>query len=207
MTLAWLSEPSRAPSGITSTSTGRPQGRPALQPSFCEHFIGRHLPLLLTNQAEPIAQRFSSIPGTVFGNEDLIPILLGKHVTGVKTHADGGHMGTQVAGGRSKFLAAPLLAKFGIGNVPSMAVRITKVESGTSGAVELIRWAIIPQPVAAIIGKPEFFGFRTPVKTHRVSNTAGKDFQPRSVGPHAQHGGIALICRPAGVTGCSNRNV
>jgi hypothetical protein len=88
-----------------------------------------------------------------------------------------------------------------------MTVRIPEVESSTCGTVELIRWAIIAQPVAPIVGKPEFFGFRMPVKTHRVSNTVGKNFQPRSVGPHTQQRGITLVCRPASVTGCSNRNI
>ena len=140
-------------------------------------------------------------------NQDLVPVLCREHSSGVKAHADGGHMRTQFLGGRCEFITATLLAELRIGNIPTVAIGVAKVKSRTRRPVELIRGTVVAQPVPTVIGEPELPGFRMPVKPHGISDPVGEYLQTRPVRPHAQHRSVAFIFRPASITGGSHWHI
>jgi hypothetical protein len=63
----------------------------------------------------------------MFCDKNLITILRRKHPTGVKAHAESGHMGTEFHCRGDEFLASVLMAEGRIGDVPSMAIREAEV--------------------------------------------------------------------------------
>jgi len=40
--------------------------------------------------------------------------------------------------------------------------------------VQFIGRKIVPQPIAAVVGEPQFAGLRVPVEPHRISHALGK---------------------------------
>ena len=72
--------------------------------------------------------------------------------------------------------------------------------------IQFIWRNIIAKHVTSVIGEPQFFSGRMPVKPDRITNAAGKDLDITAIGFHAQNGGIRLFTF-ANVTWRANRDI
>src|SRR5205809_7115718 len=116
----------------------------------------------------------------MFRNEDLVPIFRGKHRAGVKPHADGGNMRTEIYRGRCKFIAR-FLVEPRTRDRAGQAVRETEVHSRPWRGIQLIGRNVIATFVNTIIGKPQFLRSRVPAKADGVPNSVCKNFKTQTV--------------------------
>src|SRR5215813_3395623 len=128
----------------------------------------------------------------MFRNEDLVSIFRGKHRAGVKPHADGSNMWTEIYGGRCKFIAR-FLVESRTGDGAGQAVRETEVHSLPWRVIQLIGRNVIAHIVNTVIGKPQFLRRRVPVKADGVPNSGCKNFKTRTVRPHTIDNAMPLI--------------
>src|SRR5439155_18515352 len=129
-----------------------------------------------------------------FRNEDLVSIFRGKHRAGVKPHADGGNMRTEIYRGRCKFIAR-LLVEPRTGDRAGQAVGETEVHSRPWRLIQLIGRNVIAHIINTVIGKPQFLRRRMPVKADGVPNSGCKNLKTRTVGLHTIDNAMPLIGR------------
>lgn len=187
---------------------GTPPGAAVfLQPSCGESFVGDGAVVPEPNQGDAITVGDGAVPGTVFGDEDLLAVAGGEHAAGIEAHAEGGYMGAKLHLRRDELFAASLHPVLRVGDVPSVPVRETEMEPGFGGAIEFVRGPIVPQPVAAVVGEPEFAAAGMPVEADGVAHPMGKDLQVAAVRVHAHDRSEAWILLLADVAGGSHRDV
>ena len=88
-----------------------------------------------------------------------------------------------------------------------MNVGIAVVGAGPGHAVYLFGWQIIPQPVPAVIGEPEFAGFRVPGHTDGITYAGCVQGCLTGLRVHTQNAGEARVFGFADVAGGAYRNV
>ena len=135
----------------------------------------------------------------MLGDEYPVPVLGGKHVPRVEPHPQARHVGPHAQCRFHKVLTAALGAVLGIGDRPTVAVRIAEVEAGLGRPVELVGRDILTQVVPPVVGKPQHAALRVPVETDAVTDAVGEDLEVRSVGPNPEDAGVALVSRQADV--------
>src|SRR5262245_25628698 len=81
-------------------------------------------------------------------------------------------------------LAAGLAAELRILNGPSMTVRKTEMHSLLRDVVEFVGRNVVAQTVTPVVGKPQLFRPRIPIKADRVSDASRHDFHIRPVRIH-----------------------
>src|SRR5207244_12266393 len=65
-----------------------------------------------------------------------------------------------------------------------VAVRIAEMHSLIRRVIQLVWWDVVSHAIAAVVRKPQFFGFGMPRKSHRITNTHRESLQPRAVRVH-----------------------
>ena len=146
-----------------------------LQPAFCEWLVADCLVAIQAHQGDAVADLAAAIPGSVFGDEDLIVVLFWKHVAGVEAHSKSRYVRTEVLDRRDEFAAATLITKYGIGDAGAVAVGIAEVLSIGGYSVQFIRWYIVAHPVSSIVCEPQLTRFRMPIEADGVANAPRYD--------------------------------
>jgi hypothetical protein len=135
----------------------------------------------------------------VLGDEDVVAVLVRKHVASVEPHPERGDVRTQVLRRPREFGTPPLCTKLRIRDVTTVAERVAEVKPGLGGSIELIRGQIVTQLVTAIVGEPQLVGVRVPVETDRVPNPACEHLAPGPGDAHAGDRRVQRILRQADV--------
>ena len=143
----------------------------------------------------------------MFGNEYLSTVFRREHATGVKPQAQGGRVGGQFPCRWMKFSFRCLVAEYGVGDIFSVKEGEPEMPACRRGVVQLVRGKIVPQPVPAVVGEPQFAGLRVPVKPHGISHALGEHLEARAVRIHAHDGGKAAILLPADIAGSPHGNI
>ena len=97
-----------------------PPGAVPLEPPLGEDRIIDGTVSFQPDQRNPAADGNRPVLGSMLGDENLMPVGFGKHVTGIKFHAQGGYMGTQVDGRCLKLAAGLSGAIIGIPYPPGV---------------------------------------------------------------------------------------
>ena len=129
------------PSGICSTSAGRPvaaapaprpPGAPvrARQEALHERFVARHATSIRTRHHDAIAARRRSVPRTMLGDDRRVLVAGRKHVAGVEREANRRHVRAELLDGRLGRRTRALCAELRVCDVALMAEREAEVEAG-----------------------------------------------------------------------------
>ena len=116
-------------------------------------------------------------------------------------------MRAELDGRGCEFRAFALRAELGVGQVALVAIRIAEVHARCGRVVQFIAWHIVAQHVAAIVGEPQFPGFRMPVETDRISHAAGINLDSAAVRPHAGDVGVTAGIGIADIARCTDRYI
>ena len=163
-----------------------------------------------TKFADPnhfVPHRLTAVPRPVFGNEDVAPILLREHPAGIKLHAQRGDMRAQLLRRCPGLRTGTPAAELRIGDVRPVTVRKPEMKSCPRSVIQLIRRAVIAQPVPPVIGEPQLFGDRMPVKPDGIADTRGVNvpFPVLQVDPQDRR--ITGIAAFADITGRAHRHI
>ena len=107
----------------------------------------------------------------MFGDEQRVPVRFGELRAGVKCQAQRRRMSLDHDLRRYVIRRVVPRAELRIEDIFAMNVGIAVVGAGSGRAVYLFGRQIIPQPVPAVVGKPEFTGLRVPVQTDGIAHT------------------------------------
>ena len=143
----------------------------------------------------------------MLGDEDVVAVLRGELIAGIKAHAERRDVGAQLRSGRREFRARALAPEFRVGGVALMAIGIAEVHLGFGRVVQLVGGQLVAQHVAAVVGEPQFPGARIPVESHRVANAAREHLVPRPVALDAGDERVARGIRIADVARRADRHV
>ena len=88
----------------------------------------------------------------------------------------------------------------------SVAVGVAEIEVCLAHAVQFVLRAVVAQPVAAVVGEPQFAGLRMPVEALGVAHAPGDDLHAGAVGVVAADLRV-LLGRLADVAGRAERHV
>ena len=86
-------------------------------------------------------------------------------------------MRCQFADRRMEYTLGRLVAEHGIGDIAAVNVGKTEMTARRRCMILLVRREIIPEPVSAVVCKPQFPGLRVPVKPHRISHALGEHLE------------------------------
>src|SRR5215510_6232567 len=112
---------------------GAPPGLMALQPPLGEHVVGHRPTVVKAHQADAITDPGGAIPRPMFGDENLVAILLRKHRPGIKAHPKRRHVGTQLHRRRRELVTAPLSPELRIGDILRVAIGVSEVHAWPRG--------------------------------------------------------------------------
>ena len=73
-----------------------------------------------------------------------------------------------------------------------MALGKAEIHAGARSNVQLVWRDVIAHLVAAVLGKPQYFRQRIPVKSNSVADAARKDLEGAAVRFHPGYGGIRI---------------
>ena len=107
------------------------------------------------------------------GDENVVLVFGRKHLAGVEAHPERGNVRAELQHRRGELRAGAVLAVLGVERVALVAIRKAEMLALMFDYIELVRGHVIADPVAAIVGKPQLFGLRVPVETHRLAHTLG----------------------------------
>ena len=100
----------------------------------------------------------------MLGNNNLMAIVVGKHIPRIKPHSKRGYMRSQLLRRGIKLPAGTFASKFRISNILAVTIGKTKMHALLRGTVQLVGGKIISEHIAPVIRKPKFAGIRVPVK-------------------------------------------
>src|SRR5207237_9090574 len=100
-----------------------------LQPASSEWLIGDCAIAFQAHQRHAIADFSRAVPGTMLGDEDLVPVCGRELRAGVEAHSERGDVRSQVLCRRSDRVAGVLATEFRVGDGAGMAIRIAEIQS------------------------------------------------------------------------------
>lgn len=127
----------------------------------------------------------------MFGDEDAVAVLGGELAAGVEAHAERGDVRAELLRRWGEVAAGALCAEFGVGDVAAVAVGKAEVQAGRGGAVQLVGRAVVAEPVAAVVGEPQFAAGGVPVEADAVAHAVGEGVRFAAVRAHAQDRRVA----------------
>ena len=102
------------------------------------------------------------------------------------------------------------MAEFGIADVAGVTIGVAEVHVPARGMVQFAVGFVVAEPIAAVVGKPQFPGFRMPVEADRIAHAARKHFRHRVgafVHAHTHDIGITIAVRLADIARSADRHV
>src|SRR5579859_7887353 len=134
------------------------------------------LAVLVEDDADDAAALiFVPVPGAVLGDEDVVLVLGPELVAGVEFHAERRHVRAQLGRGRRELRALVSHGVDGIGDIPLVAIGIAEVLSDLRDVVELVRWFVVAEPVARVLGEPVIARLRVDVAADAVAHAERHD--------------------------------
>src|SRR5204863_9289551 len=91
--------------------------------------------------------------------------------SGIEAHAERSDVRAELLRGRLEFRAIAAAAEFRVGQVALVAVRKAEMHPGARRVVQFVRRQVVAQPVAAVVGEPEFARARMPVEADGIPDS------------------------------------
>ena len=86
-----------------------------------------------------------------------------------------------------------------------MTPGITEIHAGTRSMVQFVGGKVVPQPVAAVVGKPQLTGCGVKCQSDTVAYAAGIDYIAAAIGKNAPD--LAKTGFIANIAGSANRHI
>ena len=134
-----------------------------------------------------------------------LPVRSRKLVAGVKCHTQGRGVGLDFNLRRHIVSRVPPCTELRVQDIARMDVRIAVMRAGFGHAIDLLGRLVIPQPIPAVVGEPEFAGVRMPVHTDGIAHTGCVHGCLTGCRVHAQDAGETRVLGFADVAGSAHR--
>ena len=177
---------SSEPSGICSTSTGRPQNsffalsrKPVTNGVTLRVLaVGRG-----PDREDVVAHLLGSVPRAPPGHEDRVTVVGREHRAGVEPHAERRGVRSQGDHGQDDLVARIGGLDVRIRLAVRVAIREPEVRADHGGgqAVQLVVEAVLAGPVAAVVGEPQLAGLGMEIESHAVAHAARHDLHSGAV--------------------------
>src|SRR5436190_5174945 len=149
----------------------------ALKPARCEDFLLGVLAIGIDDHAfDPRTLVFVPIPGSVFGNQDVVLVFGGELVAGIEFHPERSDVGAEIEHRRGEFRTLMTHRKRWIRQVALVAIGIAEMLARLRDHVELVARQVVAYPVARVLGEPVFSGARIDVAADAVANAERDQF-------------------------------
>src|SRR3984957_1246122 len=155
----------------------------AFEPTGCEYFLLGVLAVWADDDAHDArALVFMPVPGTVFGDQNVVLVVGGKLIAGVELHAEWCDVGAEIEHRWGEFRTFVTHRKFGIRSVALVAIGIAEMLADLRDHVELVARHVVADPVARVFGEPVFAGARIDVAAHAVADAKRHQFGIAGIG-------------------------
>src|SRR5690606_8951054 len=124
-----------------------------------------------------------------------------------EAHAERGHMGAEFLYRRSELAAIAAGSELGLEDISTVTVRESEVHARHRCVVELVRWDVVSQEIAPVVGEPERAGGGMPVESDGVANSVCKHLQLAAGGAQPQDGRKPLVVVLADIARSADRHV
>src|SRR5262245_15094647 len=177
------------------------------QPTGGERLVADHPAAFDPYGRHAVADRRAAIPRAMLRDEDSAAILRRKHHARVKAHAERRDVRPELRGRRREVRARLVASELRVRDRAAVTVWKAEMQPRLRRVVQLVRRAVVTQPIAAVVGEPQLVGSRLPIEAHAVANAAREDFDRATVRLHPCDRLVQGPGRQADIARCTDRDI
>src|SRR6478672_12365511 len=110
------------------------------------------------------------VPGAVFGDEDVVLVLGGELIAGIKLHAERCYMRAEIKDGRSELRTFVAHREFVVRQIALVTIGIAEMLTDFRDHVELVAREIVADLVAGVFREPVLSGARIDIAADAVAD-------------------------------------